>query len=326
MYFRLWQLQNPNLQDNFAHDVLLIDEGQDLNPPMLDVFNKQDTTKVIVGDPRQQIYLFRGSHNALESVKSNFDYCLTQSFRFGNTISNAVNILMSKLYPSSLQDGMKCKGTGNCDTILSSKKAISDTKVFKPIAIIARTNLELFNQLVELLEHPNPPNFALLGGLKSYYFEDLLDLYYLSVGNRENQNKWKKFKSLKSLETFADLCGDKELMTKIKIFKSYSKDPRRIPLPDMIQNLKKQCRKESSKNEYVFTTVHKAKGQEWKTVILCNDFCSNYQQENIENIEKEDVEEKNLLYVAATRAKSTLVLNDISKHILVSYNNKNKSY
>ena len=53
---RLWQLQNPNLQDNFAHDVLLIDEGQDLNPPMLDVFNKQDTTKVIVGDPYQQIY------------------------------------------------------------------------------------------------------------------------------------------------------------------------------------------------------------------------------------------------------------------------------
>lgn len=46
---RLWQLQNPNLQDNFAHDVLLIDEGQDLNPPMLDVFNRQETTKVIVG-------------------------------------------------------------------------------------------------------------------------------------------------------------------------------------------------------------------------------------------------------------------------------------
>ena len=145
---------------------------------------------------------------------------------------------MSKLYPS-LKNDNKCKGTGSSDTILSSKNAISDTEVFKPIAVIARTNLGLFNQLVKLLEHQNPPNFALLGGLKSYYFEDLLDLYYLSIGKRENQNKWKKFKSLESLEIFADRCSDKELMTKIKIFKSYSKDPRRIPLPDMIQNLNK---------------------------------------------------------------------------------------
>ena len=284
---------------------------------MLDVFNKQDTTKVIVGDPYQQIYLFRGSHNALESVKSNFDYCLTQSFRFGNTISNAVNNIMAKLYPSSLQDDKKCKGTGNSDDILYSKNAISDTKDYKPIAIIARTNLGLFNQLVELLDHPNPPNFALVGGLKSYYFEDLCDLYYLSIGDREKQNKWKNFRSLKTLENFAGNLGDRELMTKIKIFKSYSKDPRRIPLPDMIQNLKKQCKRESSKNEYVFTTVHKAKGLEWKTVILCDDFCPNYQlPEEIKHIEKEEAEEKNLLYVAATRAKSTLVLNDISKHIL----------
>ena len=53
-YLKLWQLQEPNLQDMHKHDVLMVDEGQDMNPAMLDIFNRQKTcTKIIVGDPNQ---------------------------------------------------------------------------------------------------------------------------------------------------------------------------------------------------------------------------------------------------------------------------------
>ena len=68
-----------------AHDVLLVDEAQDTNPAMLDVFLRQKkTTKIIVGDPHQQIYAFRGAVNALDLVRPDVTYHLTQSFRFGH--------------------------------------------------------------------------------------------------------------------------------------------------------------------------------------------------------------------------------------------------
>ena len=60
-YLKVWQLRSPSLRYVKPHpraeprkmDVLLIDEGQDMNPAMLDVFIKQEMPVVIVGDPNQ---------------------------------------------------------------------------------------------------------------------------------------------------------------------------------------------------------------------------------------------------------------------------------
>ena len=56
-YLKLFQLEKPDLQRNHVHQVLMVDEGQDLNPAMLDIFNCQKTTKIIVGDPNQQVMI-----------------------------------------------------------------------------------------------------------------------------------------------------------------------------------------------------------------------------------------------------------------------------
>ena len=69
-YLKLFQLENPDLQLNYEHDVLMIDEGQDMNPTVLDIFRKQNSNKVIVGDPNQQIYTFRRAVNALGSIQA----------------------------------------------------------------------------------------------------------------------------------------------------------------------------------------------------------------------------------------------------------------
>ena len=73
-YLKLWQLKQPILKDMHYHDVLMIDEGQDMNPAMLEIFNYQKTTKIIVGDPYQQIYMFRGAVNALGKDTLNLYY------------------------------------------------------------------------------------------------------------------------------------------------------------------------------------------------------------------------------------------------------------
>ena len=45
---------------------------------MLDVLMSQTCPKIIVGDPNQQIYAFRGAINALKNVASTHTYYLTQ--------------------------------------------------------------------------------------------------------------------------------------------------------------------------------------------------------------------------------------------------------
>lgn len=40
----MWQLSKPSLS---GFDVLMIDEGQDMNPTMFDVFLNQDAAKVL---------------------------------------------------------------------------------------------------------------------------------------------------------------------------------------------------------------------------------------------------------------------------------------
>lgn len=65
------------------------------------------------------------------------------------------------------------------------------------------------------------------------------------------------------------------------------------------------------KAEIVFSTVHRAKGMEYDTVQLVNDFIT---REKIEKLRKEELaksklnEEINLLYVAITRTKNTIYI------------------
>ena len=91
-YLKKFQLSNPKL--NF--DFILFDEGQDASPAMLDIFLKQESTKVIVGDTHQQIYGWRFAVNSLE--KADFKtFNLTKSFRFAQPIANlAVSVLDRK--------------------------------------------------------------------------------------------------------------------------------------------------------------------------------------------------------------------------------------
>ena len=94
-YLKVFQLENPNLHSIHPHDVLMIDEGQDMNPPVLDIFNKQKYNKIIVGDPNQQIYMFRGAVNALESINATHTYHLTQrfvEFHANNPVDNVCHL------------------------------------------------------------------------------------------------------------------------------------------------------------------------------------------------------------------------------------------
>ena len=240
-YMKLYQLENPNLQDakakgrKLTHDVLMIDEGQDMNPAMLEIFRHQNITKIIVGDPSQQIYMFRGAVNALGSLDANYTYHLTQSFRFGPNIAYAANTCLETLQNVKTQTLV---GGKNRDFLINRSNLDQLQDDYKPVAIVARTNLELFKEVVETVceaKNGDKIKSCFNGGLENYSMQQILDFYYLSVGENDKiETEWiKKFNSLGAIENMANNSRDVEQMSKIEIVKKY-----RNRIPELINTIR----------------------------------------------------------------------------------------
>ncbi|NXQ24580.1 FBH1 helicase, partial [Alaudala cheleensis] len=74
-YLKLWQLSKPQL---LGYDAIFVDEAQDCTPAIVDIVQSQRCGKILVGDPHQQIYTFRGAVNTLYAVPHTHLYYLTQ--------------------------------------------------------------------------------------------------------------------------------------------------------------------------------------------------------------------------------------------------------
>ncbi|XP_023804079.1 F-box DNA helicase 1-like [Cyanistes caeruleus] len=83
-YLKLWQLSKPQLS---GYDAIFVDEAQDCTPAIVDIVQSQKCGKILVGDPHQQIYTFRGAVNTLYLLPHSHVFYLTQSFRFGPEIA-----------------------------------------------------------------------------------------------------------------------------------------------------------------------------------------------------------------------------------------------
>ena len=306
-YLKVWQLRKPNLQWVKEHDVLLLDEGQDMNPTMLDIFMRQTVTRVIVGDPHQQIYMFRGAVNALDLVTPTHTYFLTQSFRFGPEIAFVANQCLEQL-----------KGYEECKrTLVGGKKSDSyfggNGGLKDQVAYIGRTNFGLFEKLNKLLAGESAgKRVGLVGGVESYNFDDYLDIYHLMRGQTDKMKKYKNWKSYAQFSAFAKNVNDIELLSKIKIVEKFGDR-----MPAMIAKIKSSCAKDITKADIVLSTIHKSKGLEFDTVCLLNDFTELREMFGPGNGRLWPEDEKNLLYVAITRAKTNLVMNDLLKFELL---------
>lgn len=320
-YLKVWQISNPNLQWVWEHDVLLIDEAQDMNPAMLDIFLKQTKTpKIFVGDPHQQIYLFRGAVNALDMVEANKVFYLTQSFRFGPEIAYVANCCLEVLKG---EDKKTIVGGKKLDKLIyrDLEAGVKDGQV----AILARKNSTLFSEAVERLIHESSRKTGFfIGGTDQ--FDDLLQIFYLKAGDKAKMTKYKKFASFASLKAFAKNTDDATLMGKIKTVEEHDKS-----LPDYIERLRQLCYGKNMRNaDYVFSTIHKAKGLEWNSVVIVDDFdwSGSYYDSGYEIKSWYDVikrgdqfdlpeDQKNMLYVAVTRARKNLQMTYHLMQILV---------
>ena len=299
-YLKKFQLSNPRLN----YDYILFDEGQDASAAMLDVFFKQKSIKVIVGDTYQQIYGWRFVVNSLEKAKFK-TFNLSTSFRFSQEIANlAMKILeMKKLIGIEIPE-VKIFGKGTSEKI-------------KTKAVLARTNLGLLLKAIEYVtENKKAKNIYFEGNINSYtYAEEGASLYdVLNLYNNKHQlikdKLIREMKNLDELKEYIEKTEDVQLGMMVEIVRDYGNK-----IPKIIKAIKEKhiANDDKESAEMIFSTVHRCKGMEYDAIQIVNDFISEDKLKRIVSETKNDKlshdklsEEINLLYVAITRTKNSL--------------------
>lgn len=117
----------------------------------------------------------------------------------------------------------------------------------------------------------------------------------------------KDYRDFDEYKAIAKATKDADMGQAIKLLEMY------FPLPQKLVILKRQIAHNESNADLTVVTAHRSKGLEWDTVVLNDDF------NDISNplISAEDRrDELNLLYVAATRARKMLILNEIVRQVV----------
>ncbi len=300
-YLKRFQLLYPKL----PFDYILFDEGQDASASMLDVFFRQEATKVIVGDTHQQIYSWRFAVNSLE--KADFTtYQLSKSFRFPQEIANLAEAVLQRKELLGEYKGVNISGLGRSTEV-------------KAKAILARTNLGLLVRAIEFVTGKKDlGSIYFEGNINSYMYADegasLYDILNLYNGDKKNIRDVliRNMRDIVELEDYIEKTEDAQLGMMLEIVKEYGNR-----IPSIIKSIKDKHVENSEREnaEIIFSTVHRCKGLEYDVVQLVDDFLTEDKLEKqLASGDKSEYqlsrlnEEINLLYVAVTRARNQLII------------------
>jgi len=304
---------------SIEEDVLLLDEGQDTNDVTLAIFHLISAkNKVVVGDKHQQIYAFRGSKNALSKIDGG-KYYLTESFRFNKRIAKNANMLLNMFKGETIPLVSKKDDFEEFDDAFGNPNYT--------VGYISKNNTTLVSKMLTLIEKKyefitvrNPDEI----------FRLILDVGYICENLNSKisyQNKYlKTIDGKEDLVSYIGDSGDIELETAMSIYEKNGLESIQIA-----HQVAKQYFDNGGDYRIVLTTAHSSKGLEWDVVVVENDFSDlaylvtkfalnqshlkikdatfdflQYFVDNIDEVDDEDVNAINLLYVAFTRAKKSI--------------------
>lgn len=278
-YLKMWQLSRPTLPVDF----LLFDEAQDASPVMLDVVARQTHAQLVfVGDSQQQIYEFTGAVNALAKVPASQRVLLTQSFRFGPEIAARANHVLAEI-------GTDLRLTG-LDSIPSVVGWIE-----RPRCILTRTNATAVNEV--LRRQKASEHVHLVGG-----GTEVLTFAKAARELQRGQSTWHPelacFTTWGEVQQYVEQDPQgSELALLVTLVDTYGVDT-------IVSALERMCPEEAA--DVVVSTAHKAKGREWTTVQMADDFPDPRQSFAAMLDPEVALPELRLAYVAATRAQHGL--------------------
>ncbi|XP_057589911.1 F-box DNA helicase 1 isoform X3 [Hippopotamus amphibius kiboko] len=313
-YLKLWQLSKPLLA---SFDAIFVDEAQDCTPAIMNIVLSQPCGKIFVGDPHQQIYTFRGAVNALFTVPHTHVFYLTQSFRFGVEIAYVGATILDvckRVRKKTLVGGNHQSGIRG------------DTK--GQVALLSRTNANVFDEAVRVTEGEVPARIHLIGGIRSFGLDRIIDIWTLLQPEEERKrrnlvikdrfiSRWAHSEGFSGFKRYVTAAEDKELEAKIAVVEKYN-----IRIPELVERIERCHIEDLDFAEYILGTVHKAKGLEFDTVHVLDDFvkvpCARHNLAQLPHfrVESFSEDEWNLLYVAVTRAKKRLIMTKSLENIL----------
>ncbi|WP_069885951.1 UvrD-helicase domain-containing protein [Streptomyces luteocolor] len=289
-YLKIWALTQPTL----GADYLLLDEAQDTNPVVEQIFlNQRDHAQlVMVGDSAQAIYGWRGA----KDVMTGFDgttLTLSQSFRFGPHLAAEANRWLQ------IADApIRLTGTNTVPTELGP--------LSRPDAVLCRTNVGALAAVMTLLT--TGQRVALVGGGESLRTLALA-ARDLKEGRRTAHPELVLFTCWGDLQDYAahDPAGG-DLQPLVDLIDTHG--------PEAILAAVAQLAPEE-RAEVIVSTTHKAKGREWAGVKIADDFTPPKDSEERDDQGRLlpgpiDDGEARLAYVAVTRARSCLDLGGLS--------------
>jgi ATP-dependent exoDNAse (exonuclease V) beta subunit len=279
-YLKMWALTRPQLDYEF----ILLDEAQDTNPVVDQVFNAQRGAAqlVMVGDSAQAIYGWRGA----QDVMSDFEGAqlgLTQSFRFGPAIAEEANRWLTVV-------DAPIRLTGD------PRLATEVGEVKHPDAVLCRTNVGAVLEVMAQLAAGK--KVALVGGgdaLRSL----ALAARDLQAGRNTNHPELFLFTSWIELQDYAanDPSGH-DLAPLVELIDNHGID---VVLESVAQLI------DERHAQVTVSTEHKAKGREWNTVRIADDFTEPENEDGSRPAPIQDTDAR-LAYVAVTRARHLLDL------------------
>ncbi|AIW22639.1 ATP-dependent helicase [Vibrio coralliilyticus] len=294
--------------DSFAG--LIVDESQDQNGCFVELekrYLSEGNQLIKVGDTDQQLYSFRGVCNAnAEFRKIIPTYTLSKSFRFGPSVGELATAVISTKkseFPS------KITGTESLTTLIHPP----GTKLKGKRTILHRTAVGVLTTALEMYKHGM--KFHVVGGIKAYVTKELHWYQLLKQGKTDKIPHWflKSFPNWQKVMECNKAKADQEVTRVVKMLTNCEKQG--YTDVSSLFELLDSSQPSIDEAQFVLSTVHRFKGAESDCVVLSNDF-QPWQRITKMPKSKRD-EEVNNLYVALTRVRKELVINDTIWDIMV---------
>ncbi|ABV20119.1 conserved hypothetical protein [Escherichia coli O139:H28 str. E24377A] len=304
-YLKLFQLSSPDLSRRW--DIILFDEAQDANPVTSALVLSQPCRVILVGDRYQQIYRFRGADNALSHPVLNDAgrLWLTQSFRFGPSVARMANLLLQRA-----GEKRQVTGSGGEDDVLMSRTDADKPEGHRTVlsrTVLSRTVAGVI--CTALMASLSGRKVYWVGGIEGYRTEALEDLYWFSADMPEKMQSDALRRDYRDFDEYCRIAKstrDVEMNQAIRLLDIC------FPLPVKLKLLREHTVTGEKDADITVSTAHRSKGLEWPVVILDEDF-ADITDPLMPEDERRD--ETNLLYVAVTRARKTLVLNSLMRQL-----------
>lgn len=279
-YLKLWSLRNPRL----PFDYVMFDEAQDSDPVIASIVGAQSGQTIYVGDQNQAIYGWRGAVNAMGKVQNAIRLPLTKSFRFGPAIAAAANEWLDLL-------GSRLQVVGH-DPIQSVVGPFPGD----PRAILCRTNGTALGWVLSFQGQQIP--VALAPGDRTAG-KDIERFAWAakSLMNGEGTDH----PDLVGFQTWSELCTFAEEEEDTADIKRMVGIINRIGVHGVIDAIRGLSLERDAR--VTVSTAHKAKGLEWDSVRVADDFVPPDPDDPDLPIDPADLM---LAYVTVTRAKLRL--------------------